>query len=262
MIRILFLGDIVGSPGRKMVKKRLGELKDIHKTDIVIANGENSAGGLGITPQTAGEIFSAGVDVITLGNHTWKKKEILPYLDKESHRIIRPENYPNAPGKGWAVVEIKDGIKIGVANIHARVFIDELLDCPFQAIDKIISEQFTEADISLVDFHGEATSEKIALGYYLDSKVSAVVGTHTHVQTADARVLEKGTAYITDVGMCGPVNGVIGVDKAPIIERFITSRPNRFEVAKGPSQLNAVIIDVDESTSKAIAIERIYEVES
>ncbi|MCL4167466.1 UNVERIFIED_CONTAM: hypothetical protein GTU68_049932, partial [Idotea baltica] len=210
MIKILFLGDIVGKSGRAIVKKILPELKTELNPSVVIANGENSAGGLGIDIKCAKELYAAGIDIITTGNHIWKKKEIASLLDQEDTRIIRPDNYPpGCPGSGSLVWKSEAGWSLQVINLMGRIFIPEILDCPFQAANRLLAEQSDDIDITFVDFHGEATSEKKAMGYHLDGRVQAVVGTHTHVQTADERILDMGTAYISDVGMCGPGNGVI-----------------------------------------------------
>ena len=255
-LRLLMIGDVVGRIGRRAVNINLSELKKEHHLDLVIANGENAAGGAGITKETAEELFSSGVDVLTMGNHVWNIKEAIPYIDSEQ-RIVRPANYPiGAPGNGSNVFETKDKIKIGVINLSGRVFM-EALDCPFRKVDEILVEMKKITNIIVVDFHAEATSEKVAMGWYLAGRVSAVVGTHTHVQTADERILPGGTAYLTDVGMTGPQNSVIGVKKETVINRFISQMPQRFDVANGPSQFNAVIIDIDEHTGEASYIARI-----
>jgi hypothetical protein len=224
--------------------------------DFVIANGENAAGGVGITKEGAAELFRSGVDAITLGNHVWSKRDIWAYLD-EDNRMVRPANYPpGVPGRGSAVYKTRSRDTIGVVNLCGRVFMDAL-DDPFRIADECIGTLRRETSVILVDFHAEATSEKIAFGWYVDGRVSAVVGTHTHVQTADERVLPGGTAYITDVGMTGPVDSVIGVRKELIIARFLTRLPSKFEVAGGKAGLCAVMIDIDSVTGKSRAIERV-----
>ena len=235
--------------------ERLPELRQQYQPDVVIANGENAAGGLGIDIRTAEEIFNAGVDLITTGNHVWNKKEIYGYLEQNQSRMIRPQNYPGgAPGRGWLIWESKAGRRLLVINILGRVFMPDLVDCPFRAVEQVVTGQ--HADFVLVDFHGEATSEKIAMGYFLAGRVSAVLGTHTHVQTADERILPGGTAYITDTGMCGPYEGIIGVNAEFIVKRFLTALPVRFDVAKGRRQLNGVLLRLEENGS-ASEIQRI-----
>jgi metallophosphoesterase (TIGR00282 family) len=255
-LRILFIGDVVGRSGRQAVTKLLPDLREETRANFVIANGENAAAGLGITRETAQEIFQAGVDVITLGNHVWARKEIYEYLDEEP-RLIRPANYPiGAPGKGWAIYSTEAGIPIAIINLCGRVFMDPL-ENPFHLTDKILETLNNKANVILVDFHAEATSEKVAFAWYVDGRVSAVVGTHTHVQTADERVLPGGTAFITDVGMTGPTDSVIGLRKDLIISRFLTLMPNKFDVAEGEAVLSAVIIDIDTGTGRAISISRL-----
>ncbi len=256
MIRVLFIGDIVGKPGRKVLSSLLPSLKEKYKPSIIIANGENAAGGFGITPDVADEIFSIGVDVITSGNHIWDKKEIVEYLDRE-RRILRPANYPDSsPGKGSIILKIEGGERIAVVNLQGRVFMDSI-DCPFRIAVKEIEKISSEARIIIVDFHAEATSEKAAMGWFLDGRVSAVVGTHTHVQTADERILSERTAFITDVGMVGSLNSVIGLEKEAVIKRFLTNMPQKFEPATKQLKLDGVIIDIDNITGCAINIERL-----
>jgi metallophosphoesterase (TIGR00282 family) len=258
-MRILVIGDIHGKPGRRILRARVPGLRKTHGADLVIANGENAAGGAGITSDVIREIFDAGVEVITGGNHTWHNREAYETLDAES-RLLRPANYPpGVPGHGTAVVAV-NGTPVGVLNLQGRIFMQGI-DDPFRAAREHARALREQAPIVIVDFHAEATSEKIALGWYLDGHVSAVIGTHTHVQTADERVLPGGTAYISDVGMTGPRNGVIGMEREGIIERFLTQLPVRFTVAPGPAQLNAVVLDVDESSGTARAIHRIQEFE-
>lgn len=255
-MRVLFIGDIIGEPGRQAVAHSLPRIKNEYALDFVIANGENSAGGIGVTRDTAQNLLHSGVDAITLGNHAWSKKDVYAYLDMET-RIVRPANYPKGvPGRGFCVYRTRGGDTIGVVNLCGRVFMDHL-ENPFTVIDEVIESMRRETNTILIDFHGEATSEKIAFAWYVDGRVSAVLGTHTHVQTADERVLPEGTAYITDVGMTGPVDSVIGVRKELIISRFLTQMPNKFEVAGGACFVSAVVLDIDASTGKALAIERL-----
>ncbi len=255
-MKILFIGDIVGNPGREAVKKLVPELSQEYGLDFVIANAENAAGGSGITPRVAKELFDAGVDVLTSGDHVWKKRDILEIIDNDN-RVLRPANFPSgAPGKGWGVFHAKNGTKIGVVNIQGRVFM-EPLECPFKTSLKAQEDISRETKIIIVDIHAEATSEKVALGWYLDGLVSAVLGTHTHVQTADERVLPKGCAYLTDVGMTGPLDSVIGRRVEDVLERFLTAIPTRFEVADANIQLQGAILDIDEGTGKARSVVRI-----
>ena len=259
MFRILFIGDVMGRSGRSTVGNILPELREQYRPQLVIANGENLAGGLGLTQRTAQELFSYGVDILTTGNHIWDKKESLDYIDLEE-RILRPANYPQGvPGKGYRVVELEDGISVAVVNLAGRVFMMPL-DNPFTAASRIISELRQKTNIIILDFHAEATSEKIAMGWYLDGQVSAVIGTHTHVQTADERILPEHTAYITDVGMTGPLNSVIGMDKESALQRFLTQMPSRFEVPKGDVVVCAVIVDIDPISGRALSIERFQKV--
>ena len=254
-MKVLFIGDIIGEPGRKMLKQALPDLLKAHVPDLVIANGENAAGGFGITPEIAEELFSLGIHVLTSGNHVWDKKEIEPWLGKQDH-LIRPANYPaETPGSGSVVVSSDRG-KVAVLNLEGRVFMSPLED-PFRVAEREVERLRKETRTIIVDFHAEATSEKAALAWHLDGKVTAVLGTHTHVQTADERVLPGGTAFMTDVGMTGPSDSVIGVKKEDAIARFLTQRPHRFEIPKGPTQLDAVVIEVDQKSGKAKTIERI-----
>jgi metallophosphoesterase (TIGR00282 family) len=255
-MKILFVGDIVGTVGRAAIKALLPSLLNRYKIDFVIANGENAAGGFGITEKVATEIFGYGVHVITSGNHIWDKKESVPYVAKEN-RLIRPVNYPpGVPGYGSVVYPLPSGVKIGVVNISGRVFMTSI-DCPFRVGNHEIERIQRETKFIVVDFHAEATSEKIAFGYFIDGKVSAVVGTHTHVQTADEKILSGGTAYITDVGMTGPADSVIGIEKEQIVERFLLQMPKKFETARGSGILSAVVIEVDDKTGKSKAIQRL-----
>jgi len=244
-MNILFIGDVVGRPGRNYLSTNLSRLVEENNIDFVIINGENSAGGVGITRSTYDELLSMGADIITLGNHTWAKKEVLEFIE-DAERLIRPANYPeDIPGKGYRILE-KAGKRIAVINLCGRVYMD-CIDCPFKAIDKILNELKNKADIIIVDFHGEATSEKLAMGWYLDGRVQAVLGTHTHVQTSDERILPGGTAYITDVGMTGPIDSILGVDKEAVIRKFITGMPAKFEIAGGEVAVGAVCIQLDDN---------------
>ncbi|MCX5679757.1 MAG: TIGR00282 family metallophosphoesterase [Candidatus Omnitrophica bacterium] len=255
-MRILFIGDVVGEPGRRAIKTLLPKLKNSEKLDFVIANAENVAGGSGVTPSMADELLDAGVDVLTSGDHIWKKREVFDYI-ATSKRLIRPANYPQgAPGMGSTVVKSESGVNIGVINLIGRVFMQSL-ECPFKAAKIEIDRIKDKARVIIVDMHAEATSEKIALGWYLDGEVSAVLGTHTHVQTADEKILPGGTAFISDAGMTGPFDGVIGRKKDQILQRFLTSLPMKFEMAEGDIQLHGVVIDIDDKTGKADAIKRI-----
>jgi metallophosphoesterase (TIGR00282 family) len=257
-MNILLIGDIVGKPGRRAVRACLPKARERLGLDFIIANGENAAGGFGITETVAEELFSLGIDVITSGNHIWDKKEAVEYLARES-RVLRPLNYPAAvPGFGSIVHTLKDGTKVAVMNVSGRVFMPDL-DCPFRTVDAELEKLAGVTENIIVDFHAEATSEKEALGYYLAGSVSAVLCTHTHVQTADEKVLAGGTAYITDVGMTGPEDSVIGVKKELVIERFLTMMPARFETAKGPSLFSAVVVELDGKTGRASSITRVQD---
>ncbi|MFC1631011.1 TIGR00282 family metallophosphoesterase [Candidatus Omnitrophota bacterium] len=257
-MNILFIGDIVGRPGREAIRVLLPKLVKKHKIDLSIANAENAAGGSGVTPQLAEELFGYGLDFLTSGDHIWKKKEIYETLDQEP-RLLRPANYPKpAVGRGYGVTKTRSGLPVGVMNLEGRVFMSSL-DCPFKCAEEAAAEMRKQTPIILVDMHAEATSEKIALGWFLDGSVSAVVGTHTHVQTADERILPQGTAYITDLGMTGPCDSVIGRKTDQIIERFLTQLPGRFEMAKDNVQLHGVVLDIDQTSGRARSIERIQE---
>jgi 2',3'-cyclic-nucleotide 2'-phosphodiesterase len=257
-LKVLFLGDIVGKPGRTAVRHFVPILRESHGLDVCVGNSENSAGGAGITPESADELLEAGLDLLTSGNHTWARKEIVAYLGRFDARQLRPANYPDAPGRGHALVHTRDGRKLGVVNVEGRVFMKPL-ECPFRAAAKLVAELRRETPCILVDMHCEATSEKQAMGWYLDGRASAVLGTHTHVQTADERVLPGGTAFQTDVGMCGPWNGVIGLRKENAIERFLTQRHAPFETAAGEAVLQGAVVDIDEDTGRARSILRIRE---
>jgi metallophosphoesterase (TIGR00282 family) len=253
-VRLLFIGDIVGSPGRHAVESLLPGLRERYEPDFVVVNGENSAGGLGITSKIARGLYRIGVDAITLGNHTYRHAEVYDFLDSDD-RIVRPANYPKGnPGRGHAVVE-KDGIRLAVVNLSGTVFLDAARS-PFAEVDAILADLRGKADHVLVDFHAEATSEKVAMGWYLDGRVTACVGTHTHVPTADARVLPQGTAYITDVGMTGPRGGVIGVEKELAVKRFVTMMPVKFETATDDPWLNGVLIEAGDD-GRAVSIEQV-----
>lgn len=255
-MKILAVGDIVGSAGINELKQKLKKIKEEEKIDFVIVNGENSAEGMGITEKNFKDITSLGVDCITMGNHTWGKKDIFKFIDNP--KIIRPANYPNGVvGKGYNIYKCKDK-KIAVINLIGRVDINILTENPFLEANKIIDKIKNEVDMIFVDFHAEATAEKIALGYYLDGKVTAVFGTHTHVQTADEKILPNGTAYITDIGMTGPKYSVIGMNIKASIKRFETTLPERYKIAEGKCILNAVIFEIDDNTSKVTNIKRIY----
>ncbi len=249
------LGDVVGRPGRTAVEERLSRLQQEYRADFVIVNGENAASGIGITPEIADGLLNAGADVITLGNHAWHKREIYPYLEKQV-RILRPANYPpGVPGRGWGVYSCK-GSSVAVVSLQGRVFM-ELVDDPFRAIDSILEALPSHCKVVFVDFHAEATSEKQTFGRYVDGRVSAVIGTHTHVQTADERIFPKGTAFLSDVGMTGPVDSIIGMRYDSVIARSTTSLPSRFEVAEGDAQISAVLVEVNTLTGKATHIERV-----
>jgi metallophosphoesterase (TIGR00282 family) len=253
-VKLLFVGDIVGTPGRHAVEALLPGLKERHQPDFVVVNGENSAGGLGITERIARALYRAGVDAITLGNHAYRHADVYDFLDRDE-RIVRPANYPKGnPGRGHTVVE-KNGMRLAVVNLSGTVFLDAART-PFAEVDAVLAELRGRADHVLVDFHAEATSEKVAMGWYLDGRVTACVGTHTHVPTADARVLPGGTAYVTDVGMTGARGGVIGVQKELAVRRFVTMMPVKFETATDDPWLDAVLIEADES-GRATAIEQI-----
>jgi metallophosphoesterase (TIGR00282 family) len=253
-MRILFIGDIVGKPGRRMIARCLKSLVAEHGVDLILANAENAAGGFGVTPSVGEELFGLGIDLLTSGNHVWDKKEAEGYLAKES-RLLRPANYPEeTPGTGVHILK-KGGSLVGVLNLQGRAFLPAI-DCPFKTADREVAGLRRMTDTILVDFHAEATAEKQAFGWYLDGRVSAVVGTHTHVQTADERLLPGRTAYITDVGMTGPQNSVIGIKPDEAIRKFITQTPKKFNLADGPTQLCAVVLDIGED-GRARSIRRL-----
>ncbi|AEP86685.1 2',3'-cyclic-nucleotide 2'-phosphodiesterase [Bacillus spizizenii] len=254
-MRILFIGDVVGSPGRDMVKEYVPKLKTKYKPHFTIINGENAAHGKGLTEKIYHSLIQSGADAITMGNHTWDKKEIFDFID-DVPNLVRPANFPEGtPGKGITYVKA-NGKELAVINLQGRTFLPPL-DDPFLKADELIAEASKRTPYIFIDFHAEATSEKLALGWYTDGRASAVVGTHTHVQTADNRILPKGTAYITDVGMTGPYDGILGMDRETIIKRFKTNLPVRFTVAEGKTTLSGVVIDIDDQTKKAVKIERI-----
>ena len=262
MLKILFIGDVVGRIGRETVQKVLPDLKKKKDLDLVIANGENLAHGMGVTLKTVTEVFDAGVDYLTSGNHLWDKKDYQEVLEKYPQQIIRPANYPlDAPGKGYQIVRV-GGKKVLIINLIGRVFFPDDYDCPFQKVSEILEECSHEKLAAIiVDFHAEATSEKNALGFYLDGKVSAVLGTHTHVPTEDYQILPKGTAYLTDLGMTGPKDSILGVQKEIIIKKFLTQMPQKFEVQdEGQGIFNALYLEIDPKTKKTKKIEKIKQV--
>jgi 2',3'-cyclic-nucleotide 2'-phosphodiesterase len=255
-LRILFIGDTVGSAGRSIVKQYLKQLQEQFTIDLTILNCENAAAGFGITPRIADELFDWGIDVLTSGNHIWDKKEIMPYLNENS-RILRPANYPAGnPGRGLVILKTHDGAEAAVLNLQGRVFMLPI-DDPFRTADQELAKIPAHIKTIFVDMHAEATSEKVAMGWYLDGRVSAVIGTHTHIPTADETILPKGTAYQTDAGMTGPFDSVVGVMREDVIKRYLTQIPVKFETASQNARLNAVVVDVDEGTGKARKIERI-----
>jgi metallophosphoesterase (TIGR00282 family) len=257
-MRLLFLGDVVGKPGRRAVVESVPHLLGSAGADLVIANCENASGGVGVDPRAASELLQAGVDVLTSGNHVWAKRDIIEYL-RDSDVLLRPLNFvAGSPGRGWTIRRSRSGIEVAVINLIGRVFM-AAYDCPFRAVDAALETLAGRARVVVVDMHAEATSEKVAMGWYLDGRVSAVIGSHTHVQTADERVLPEGTAYLTDAGMCGPRDSVIGVKRQLVLERFLTQMPVRFEVATGPALLQGALVDVDETSGRARAITRIQQ---
>ncbi|MDF0725109.1 TIGR00282 family metallophosphoesterase [Cytobacillus sp. S13-E01] len=254
-MRILFIGDVVGSPGRDMISEYLPKLKAKFHPTITIVNGENAANGKGITEKIYRSFLESGAQAVTLGNHTWDNKEIFEFIDS-AKKLVRPANFPEeTPGKGMVFIN-SNGQEVAIINLQGRTFLPPI-DCPFKEVDKLIEEAKKRTSIIFVDFHAEATSEKQAMGWYLDGRVTAVVGTHTHVQTADNRILPMGTAYITDVGMTGPYDGILGVEREAVLKKFITTLPVRFEVTGGRSQLNGVLVEVDKNTGQAKKINRI-----
>lgn len=254
-MKILVVGDVCGRPGRAAFAKYAVQLKREKQIDLIIVNGENSAGGKGITRSSLDALYHGGADIVTSGNHVWDKKEVLDFIDREPF-LIRPANYPeDAPGKGYCIYPFR-ALNIAVINLAGRAFMP-VMDCPFQKIDAVLKEIKNQADLIFLDFHAETTSEKMAMGWYLDGRVHGVFGTHTHIQTADDRILPKGTAYITDLGMVGPWNSVLGVQTDRILEKFMTCRPVRFDLAEGPNVFSAVLLEIDEKEKQVRSIERI-----
>jgi 2',3'-cyclic-nucleotide 2'-phosphodiesterase len=253
-MNLLFIGDIFASPGRRIVADHLSDIVETNQIDLAIANAENAAGGFGLTPAIAEELFAIGLDVLTSGNHIWDKREVYDYFGRQP-RLLRPANYPDAPGSGLIVLRARNGLECAVVNLQGRVYMPSV-DCPFRKADRILEELDPAIKVRFVDFHAEVTSEKIAMGWYLDGRVSAVVGTHTHVPTADTRILPGGTAYQTDCGMTGPYHSVIGVDIDIVLRRFLTGLPVRMEAARGEPELHAVIVEVDDATGKARSVRR------
>lgn len=256
-MRVLILGDVMGRPGRRAIRDLVPSLIAKEGIDLAIANAENAAGGMGVDIKSAAELFAAGVHVLTSGNHIWKKKEIYPYLNEQA-RLLRPANYPDgAPGQGWCTWRSENGLKALIVNLQGRVFMPNHVDDPFRCVDGILKEHGQHSPVILVDMHAEATSEKSAMGWYLDGRVSAVYGTHTHIQTADERILPRGTAFITDLGMCGPFDSVIGMEKEVVINGFISQLPRQFEVAQENVVLQGVIVDIDSHSGRAREIRRL-----
>jgi len=253
-MNILFVGDIFASAGRRILADHLADIVATNSIDLAIANGENAAGGFGITPAIAEELLGFGLDVLTSGNHVWDKREIYDYLDRQP-RLLRPANYPDAPGHGAITLPARNGVQCAVLNLQGRTYMPDT-DCPFRKADEILKALDPAVKVRFVDFHAEVTSEKMAFGWYLDGRVSAVIGTHTHIPTADSRILPGGTAYQTDCGMTGPYGSIIGVERDLIIQRFLTALPVRMEASKETPELHAVILDIDETTGKARSIRR------
>jgi metallophosphoesterase (TIGR00282 family) len=254
-VKLLFIGDIFGHAGRKIVADHVKDIREAQGIDVVIANGENSAAGFGITPNIADELFGYGIDVMTSGNHIWDKKDIYEYF-KRQPRLLRPANYPpGVPGEGVYIHETKSGARCAVMNLQGRVYMAQT-DCPFRKADGLLAALPADVKVRFLDFHAEVTSEKMAMGWYLDGRVSAIVGTHTHIPTADTRILPGGTAYQTDCGMTGPYDSVIGVEKETVLQKFLTALPVRMEPAKGGVELHSVIVEVDDATGKAIEVKR------
>jgi metallophosphoesterase (TIGR00282 family) len=258
-MNLLFIGDVFASPGRRAVAECLAEIISSERVDLVVANGENAAGGFGITPLVAEELFTMGVDVLTTGNHIWDKREIYDYLERQP-RLLRPANYPGqSPGRGVHVGRARNGVEAAVINLQGRTHM-LAIDDPFRRADEILSALDPTVKVRLVDFHAEITSEKMAMGWYLDGRVSAVIGSHTHIPTADTRILPGGTAYQTDAGMTGPYDSIIGIEKGIVLRRFLTGLPVRMEAARGKVELHSVLVEVDEVTGKAVSVRR-YTVE-
>jgi 2',3'-cyclic-nucleotide 2'-phosphodiesterase len=255
-MKVIVIGDIVGKPGRKVLTAKLKSLKDQHEAEFVVANAENAAEGAGVVPKVGDEIISAGVDVMTSGNHIFDKKEVIPYIENEP-RLLRPANYaPDAPGRGLWLGSTASGTPVAVINIQGRIFMPPT-ECPFRTADRLLAEIGNRAKVIIVDHHAEATSEKLAMGRYLDGRVSVLVGTHTHVQTADEQVLVGGTAYITDLGMTGPYDSIIGVESQLVVTRFLRGMPIRYQTATDNPQLHGVVVEIDERTGKSVGIQRL-----
>jgi metallophosphoesterase (TIGR00282 family) len=255
-MKVIIIGDIVGKPGRKVLTATLKKLKEQHETEFVVANIENAAEGAGLVPKVGDEILAAGVDVMTSGNHIFDKKEVIQYIENQP-RLLRPANYaPDAPGRGLWLGSTDSGTQVAVINVQGRIFMPPS-DCPFRAADRLLAEIGNRASVIIVDHHAEATSEKLAMGRYLDGRVSVVVGTHTHVQTADEQVMPGGTAYITDLGMTGPYDSVIGVQAQLVITRFVRGLPLRYQTASENPQLHGVVVEIDERTGKSVSIARL-----
>jgi hypothetical protein len=253
-MNILFIGDIFASPGRRIVADHFQDIVKSNRIDLAIANAENAAGGFGITPAIAEELFALGLDVLTSGNHVWDKRELFDYFARQP-RLLRPANYPEAPGRGVIAIRARNGVECAVLNLQGRTYMPPI-DCPFRTADRLLAGLDPAIRVRFVDFHAEVTSEKVAMGWYLDGRVSAVIGTHTHIPTADTRILPGGTAYQTDCGMTGPYGSVIGVDTSIVLQKFLTGLPVKMEASKKSPELHAVIVDVDESSGKARAIRR------
>jgi len=255
-MKVIVIGDVVGKPGRKILTAKLKALKEQHEAEFVVANAENAAEGAGVIPKVGDEIISAGVDVMTSGNHIFDKKEVIPYIENQP-RLLRPANYaPDAPGRGLWLGSSVSGTQVAVINVQGRIFMPPT-ECPFRTADRLLAEIGNRAKVIIVDHHAEATSEKLAMGRYLDGRVSIVVGTHTHVQTADDQVLPGGTAYITDLGMTGPYDSIIGVESQLVVTRFLRGLPIRYQTASENPQLHGVVVEIDERTGKAIGIQRL-----
>jgi len=256
-LKILFIGDIVGRTGRSILKDSVAALRKSHQADLVIVNCENAAGGFGLDRKTFGELLRPEVDLLTSGNHIWGRKEALALLEEKPESLLRPANFPvGTPGKGFSVIEVQ-GLSVGVVNLQGRVFMSDLAECPFRCLDQLLETNLVDCSLVFVDFHAETTSEKSALANYFDGRVAAVCGTHTHVQTADERILPGGTAFITDVGMTGPADSVIGMKKEEVIERYVSGLPRKFTVASNSPELNGVLVELDPSKGKAIDIKRV-----
>src|SRR5579883_1586425 len=253
-MKLLFVGDIFASAGRRILADHLADIVATNSIDLTIANAENSAGGFGVTPSIAEELFALGLDVLTSGNHVWDKREVYDYLDRQP-RLLRPANYPDGPGSGLITLHARNGVECAVLNLQGRTYMPNT-DCPFRKADQILAALDPAVKVRFVDFHAEVTSEKMAMGWYLDGRVSAVIGTHTHIPTADSRILPGGTAYQTDCGMTGPYGSIIGVQTDLILQRFLTALPVRMEASKEMPELHSVILDIDETTGKARCIRR------